>query len=224
MQWGAIVVAAGSGTRFGRPKQYIDIAGRPMVVWSLRALLTIPEIVEIVLVTESAFVLEAERLVAELDRSVRIVVGGSDRQASVVNGLAALTDRCEAVMIHDGARPLIAAVDIRRAMEVVAPGRGALLAVPLHDTVKLVDPTLRVRRTLDRGMLWAAQTPQLAMLADMRRAHALGDSTELRVTDDAALLEAAGVEVLVVAGDPENFKVTLPDDARRATAILERRR
>ncbi len=136
-----------------------------------------------------------------------------------------MSEQCEAALVHDGARPLVTAADVRAGMREVRAGRAALLAEPVVDTIKLVDPQSRVvEATLERARLWAAQTPQFALIADLRAAHAFGECDAAAVTDDAALLERAGIAVVAVASTSENFKVTLPADVARAEAILSARR
>ena len=225
MSWGALIVAAGRGTRFGRPKQLIEIAGKPMIAWSVEAFASIAEISDLVIATEPEFVEQvdafARKLVGNLD--LRVISGGIERQDSVRIGLAAFPDRTHAVLVHDGARPMIRAEDVRRGMMVVAPGVASLLATPVVDTIKQLDRDGKVVRTLDRTLLWAAQTPQFGTLHDLRRAHRDAERSGLRVTDDATLLERAGLDVRAVDGDPENFKVTFPADFIRAEAILRDR-
>jgi 2-C-methyl-D-erythritol 4-phosphate cytidylyltransferase len=226
MIWGAVVVAAGRGTRFGRPKQLLEVAGKPLVAWSVETLAALPEIVELVVVTESEFIELMELAITPVagDHRPHIVRGGSTRQDSVRLGLAALPEHCAGILVHDGARPLVRAHEIRAGMRVVRPGCAALLAAPVIDTIKVVDAERTVVRTLDRATLWAAQTPQFAAARDLRRVHA--DAVRLGwapVTDDAALLELGGVSVQVVPSSADNFKVTLPGDLARAEAILRER-
>jgi 2-C-methyl-D-erythritol 4-phosphate cytidylyltransferase len=225
LSWAAVVVAAGRGTRFGQPKQLLEIAGLPMAGWSIQAFSRMPEIAEIVVVTETDWFTAMGELAARVapEHDVRIVAGGATRQRSVYNGLRAVS-KSNAALVHDGARPLVRAGDVRAGMHEVRTGRGALLANPVVDTMKVVDArTSLVRKTLDRGTLWAAQTPQFALLADLLRAHdaALRDAVE--ATDDAALLERIGVEMAVVPSTAENFKVTHPEDVARAEAYLRER-
>ncbi|MBV8602599.1 MAG: 2-C-methyl-D-erythritol 4-phosphate cytidylyltransferase [Candidatus Eremiobacteraeota bacterium] len=219
MSWGAIVVAAGRGTRFGRPKQLVPLAGKPMLAWSLELFGAMHEIATVVVATEPELVSEVGALVP----GVRVVAGGAERQDSVRLALAELPERCERVLVHDGARPLVRADDVRRGMEVVEPHVCALLAVPVVDTIKQVDEGGKVVRTLDRARLWHAQTPQFAMSADLRRAHRDAFKNGVRVTDDATLLERAGFDVLAIEGSAENFKVTVPADLLRAEVILRER-
>ncbi|MBV8298492.1 MAG: 2-C-methyl-D-erythritol 4-phosphate cytidylyltransferase [Candidatus Eremiobacteraeota bacterium] len=226
MIWGAVIVAAGRGTRFGRPKQLIEVAGKPMIAWSIEAFAAMPEIAELAIVTEPEFVerIEAIAHARVQHASVLVVRGGDDRQASVRHGLEALSNDVAAVLVHDGARPLVQTSDVRNGMRPVRPGTASLLATPLVDTVKVADAAGKVTRTLDRGELWAAQTPQFATARDLRRAHAEALRHGAQpATDDAALLERAGLDVVIVEGSPDNFKVTLPNDLARAEALLRDR-
>ena len=226
MLWGAVVVAAGHGSRFGRPKQLVELAGAPLVAWSLRTLAHMPEIVDLVVVTEPESIEAVYAITAAVANGKRfsVVPGGATRQASVRAGIDALPDRCAAVLVHDGARPLVRANDIRNALRIVRDGTAALLAVPVVDTIKVVDAsTDTVKRTLDRQELWSAQTPQCATIRDMRRAHIEGIRSELHVSDDATLLERIGVDVKIVRGSEDNFKVTVPEDLTRAEHLLRER-
>ncbi|HEV2260845.1 MAG TPA: 2-C-methyl-D-erythritol 4-phosphate cytidylyltransferase [Candidatus Rubrimentiphilum sp.] len=224
--WTAIVVAAGRGTRFGRPKQLLEIAGTPMLAWSVRTFATMSEVDQIVVVSESEWLPEIAIVAgtAGEGKCAAVVPGGTTRQASVYEGLKAVPHGCDAVFIHDGARPLVNPDNVRNAMEVIGEGYGALLAIPVVDTVKVVEPHSRVvKETSPRELLWAAQTPQFATLDDMRLAHETAHRDHFAATDDAMLLERIGLTVQIVPGSPDNFKVTLPEDLARAEDILRRR-
>jgi len=226
MLWAAVIAAAGTGSRFGRPKQFVDVAGAPMLAWSLNLFARMPEIVEVIIVTEPENVEAAYRLGAGIcDRKpLTVVHGGATRQASVRSGLDAMSERCTAVLVHDGARPLVRTSEVRSAMRVVRDGIASLLGAPAIDTMKVVQPdTLRVMRTLDRKTLWAAQTPQCATARDLRRAHLEALRDRVEASDDAMLLERSGVEVVVVEASAENFKITNPEDLARADALLRER-
>jgi 2-C-methyl-D-erythritol 4-phosphate cytidylyltransferase len=224
--WAAVIVAAGRGTRFGRPKQFLELAGVPMVGWSIRTFARMPEVDEIVIATEIEWLDRMRELsaIAAPQRTVVVVAGGESRQASVFAGVRAVSERCDAAFVHDGARPLVREDDVRAGMAEVRAGRAALLAAPVVDTIKVVDTATRtVRETLDRSRLWAAQTPQFALRADLLRAHERAVADGIEVTDDAAVLERIGIEVVVVPATTENFKVTLPEDVARAEAFLRER-
>jgi 2-C-methyl-D-erythritol 4-phosphate cytidylyltransferase len=226
MIWGAVVVAAGRGTRFGRPKQLVELGGLPMLGWSIDTFAGMPEITDIVIVTEPEFLELVEEMARPLVRSASLAVvrGGADRQASAANGIAQVPEHCDGIFVHDGARPLVLPAEIRAGMRAVRPGVASLLAAPVVDTIKIVDGNRKVTRTLDRATLWAAQTPQFATSRDLRRAHADAVRHDWpRATDDAALLERAGFDVVVVEASPENIKVTHPTDLARAETILRER-
>lgn len=226
MKWGAVIVAAGSGRRLGRPKQFIEIAGLPMVGWSIRTFAAMPEIVELVIATEPESIEPMRVLAAKLAPRLpqRVVRGGATRQDSARQAVRLLGADSEAAFVHDGARPLVTGRDVRAGMAEVRRGRASLLAEPAIDTIKNVEPeTRRVLETLERSSLWAAQTPQFAMAAELCSAHEAAHAAGIAVTDDAALLERAGIEVIAVAPSEENFKVTIPADLVRAEGILLRR-
>lgn len=226
MKFCAIVVAAGRGVRFGRSKQTIEVAGRPLAAWAITTFGEIGEIEDLVIATEPEHVAEFESIAARFAPRLRarVVTGGTTRQKSVRNALAAVPNECDAVFVHDGARPLIVAGDVRAGMSLVAPRVGAVLATPVVDTIKVIPHgARRIARTLDRSELWAAQTPQFAMTADLREAHAAAQRDGVDATDDAGLLERIGMTVLIVPASGENFKVTLPGDLERAEAVLRAR-
>jgi len=221
-----IIVAAGRGVRFGRPKQLVEVAGRPLIAWSIAVFGAMREIDDLVIATEPEHIEGMQRVAATWAQrlSTSVIAGGATRQGSVRAGLAAVPASCDAVFVHDGARPLVQVDDVRNGMAVVKAGVASLLAVPVVDTIKVVAPGGRaVARTLDRKELWAAQTPQFATVADLRRAHEAAQWEQIEATDDAALLERIGVEVLVVPASGENFKVTLRGDRDLAETILRER-
>lgn len=222
MKWAAVIAAGGVGERFGRPKQFVEIAGVPMIGWSIRTFATMSEIVELVVAIDPGLVAAAEALLGGLVSNARwrAIAGGMTRQESVRRAIAALTGECDAVLVHDGARPLVRAQSVRAGMRQVRTGRGAVLAAPVTDTIKVVNgDSLRVERTLERSSLWAAQTPQFATLADFRRAY----ESQEPATDDTSLLERIGVEVVVVPTAQANFKITVPDDVPAAEVLLRAR-
>ena len=226
MIWGAVIVAAGRGSRFGRPKQLVELGGKPMLAWSIEVFASMPEVSDIAIVTEQEFIEDVQDVALTLVRSAALVVvaGGADRQASAANGIAALPEHCAGIFVHDGARPFVRGADVRAGMRAVRPGVAALLAAPVVDTIKVVDDRRNVVRTLDRAMLWSAQTPQFATARDMRHAHAEAVRHAWpRATDDAALLERSGLDVVVVESPVENLKVTHPADLLRAEAIAQER-
>jgi 2-C-methyl-D-erythritol 4-phosphate cytidylyltransferase len=211
----AIVVAGGSGSRFGDsiPKQFLELGGLRLIDWALAAAGAACDGV--------IAVLPVTHLDATLAPGVTAVAGGPTRSASVRAGLAAVPAGAAVIVVHDAARPLADPTLFERVIAAVQAGAdGAVPGVPVADTVKRVDPSDGVvLETLDRPTLRAIQTPQAFAAAVLRRAHA----GEADATDDAALVEAAGGRVVVVDGDPANLKITGPDDLERAEALLTRR-
>ncbi|MBA3652994.1 MAG: 2-C-methyl-D-erythritol 4-phosphate cytidylyltransferase [Actinobacteria bacterium] len=199
----AIVVAAGTGSRFGRPKQFELLGGRSLLDWSSGVAAKACDDVVVV------------RPRANSVLSERMVFGGATRSESVRNGLAAVPPDVDIVVVHDAARPLASADLFHAVIGAVEAGADAAIpAVPVTDTVKRVDGG-RVAETLDRSTLVAVQTPQAFRAAVLRAAHASGREA----TDDAALVEALGGTVVVVPGETTNIKVTTPADLRIAEVL-----
>jgi 2-C-methyl-D-erythritol 4-phosphate cytidylyltransferase len=212
----AVVVAGGSGSRFGSsvPKQFVELGGRPLISWALSAAAATCD--GVVAVVPASHVGTGTTRHA----AATTVAGGATRSASVRAGLAAVPEDAEIVVVHDAARPLAGPDLFERVVAAVRAGAdGAVPGVAVPDTIKRVDPGGRVVETLDRPPLRAIQTPQAFAAGVLRRAHAGGADA----TDDAALVEALGGTVVVVDGDPANLKITGPDDLRRAGALLDRR-
>ena len=203
----AIVVAAGAGSRFGRPKQYDQLGGRRVLDWSLEAAQTTCD--------GTVLVVPSDRAADAEDADV-VVAGSASRSGSVRAGLAAVAGGVDTIVVHDAARPLAGGTLFRRVIEPVDLGLdAAICAVPVTDTIKHVRDG-RVARTADRRELVAVQTPQAFRAALLRRAHR-GDPD---ATDDAALVEAIGGRVAVVDGHPGNVKITHPWDLAVAEALL----
>lgn len=197
----AIVVAGGSGTRFGGAKQFEDLAGRRVLDWAVAAARSVCDGV--------VTVLPADRLEAGAR------AGGASRSASVRAGLAAVPAAAEIVVVHDAARPLAGGELFERVVAAVRDGAAAAVPVlAITDTVKRLEGS-HVVGTVDRTELVAVQTPQAFRAEVLRAAHA----GEPEATDDAALVEAMGGAVVAVAGDPRNFKLTTPDDLVAARAL-----
>lgn len=198
----AIIVAAGTGSRFGALKQFEDLGGRRVVDWSLEAARA----------TCDGVVLVVPPGVEEAGA----VTGGPTRSDSVRSGLSAVPADVPIVVVHDAVRPLASPRLYLRAVAAVRAGADAAIpVVPLVDTVKRVDGTFVVE-TLDRSRLVAVQTPQAFRAEILREAHA----SSAEATDDAALVEAIGGKVVTIDGDPRNFKLTTPDDLTIARALV----
>jgi 2-C-methyl-D-erythritol 4-phosphate cytidylyltransferase / 2-C-methyl-D-erythritol 2,4-cyclodiphosphate synthase len=219
----AVVVAAGRGERLGAPdKVVLPLAGRPMLVWSLRALEQ-AETVGPVVVVAGSHTLEAVGWIVRNEGFTKvqaIVAGGERRQDSVRAGLAALPEGTEIVLIHDGARPLAEPALFDRCAAAAAESGAAIAAAPVSDTLKRVTEGI-ISGTVDRTGLWAAQTPQAFRLESLRWAMNVGSGES--VTDEARLCEAAGLAVTVVPSSLANLKVTHSEDIAVADALLRAR-
>ncbi len=209
----SVVVAGGSGQRFGTLKQFALLADRPVVEWAVAACRASSS--GVVLVVPPGHGAPA----ASADYGADVVVeGGATRTESVCRGVAAVPETAEVIIVHDAARPLASRDLFGAVIAAVTTGRagGAVPGVPVSDTIKVVDGSQRVTATLDRAALVAVQTPQAFDAALLRRAHAGGTEA----TDDAALVEALGATVRVVPGDPRNLKITTPADLDTAEHLL----
>jgi 2-C-methyl-D-erythritol 4-phosphate cytidylyltransferase len=209
----AIVVAGGSGARFGGAKQFLVLGGRRVVDWAVLAAGAACEGVILVLPED-----QVGRVALDVQPDV-VVGGGATRSASVRAGLAQVPDGVEAVIVHDAARPLAHPGLFHAVIAALQAGAdGAVTAVPVADTLKRVDGDGVVVETVDREGLWAVQTPQGFRVDVLRAAHAGNPEA----TDDAGLVEAAGGQVVVVAGDRRNLKVTDPADLDLLEALVGR--
>lgn len=224
----AVVLAAGgAGTRLGRrvPKQYLELAGEPVLERALRPFLAHPAVRAVVIALPAPDVAAPPAWLAALaagDARIRLVAGGAERGDSVRAGVAATPADADVVLIHDAARPLVTPDIIDRVLRAAAEGRGAVAAVPVSDTVKEVEAG-RVVATPDRRRLWAAQTPQGFPRALVLDAYRRAAEQGFAATDDAALVEHYGGTVVVVEGSMQNLKVTRPEDVVVAEAILAAR-
>jgi 2-C-methyl-D-erythritol 4-phosphate cytidylyltransferase/2-C-methyl-D-erythritol 2,4-cyclodiphosphate synthase len=211
----------------GADKLAVDVAGRPLLAWTLAAVAAAPEVERIVVVAAAERVATLRRAPWLPSQVAAVVAGGERRQDSVAAGLAALLalepgtggDR-RPVLVHDGARPLVSAALVAAVVRATAEHGAAIPGLPVTETLKRVAGGL-VAATVPRAGLVSAQTPQGAQLGLLRRAHAeRPPDPGPELTDDAALLEASGVPVHVIPGDPMNLKVTVPADLRRVEAAL----
>jgi 2-C-methyl-D-erythritol 4-phosphate cytidylyltransferase len=219
-----LIPAAGQGARLGSeaPKQYLELAGRPMLAHAAERLLAHPAV-------ELAFVVLApddERWAthdwtAFGDRLAPLWCGGATRRDSVLNGLIAMAnvvDPDDWVLVHDAARPCLARDDLGRLIEAVREDDvGGILAIPLADTLKRADSAERIGATEPRAGLWLAQTPQMFRHGTLLRA--IGGAGE--VTDEASAVEAIGLRPRLVPGSARNIKVTFPGDAVIAAGLLK---
>lgn len=221
----AIIAAAGQGKRMGRGinKIFIPLSHCPVLVHTVKTLSKCSKITNLVIVTGSDDMAEVQKLLSSVEeiKEYRIVAGGSERQYSIANALAAVTNDTEITLVHDGARPLIEIETIEKVIEAARQYRAAGVAVPVKDTIKTVGADGFITGTPLRKTLWAIQTPQAFETKLLRQAyHAAGNEGYLG-TDDAALVERLGVKVKIVEGNYNNLKITTPEDLIMAEALLK---
>src|SRR6266542_6476674 len=215
---GAIIVAAGSGTRMaGDDKLFTEIAGRPLLAHAIAPFQECASIDRIVLVMAPLNLKRGRELVERygFTKATALVKGGERRQDSVRLGLEALGE-CEYVAVHDGARPLVTLELIERGLHAARETGAAAPAIPIADTVKEAGPDGIVLRTVDRSRLWAVQTPQVFRYDLILRAH---HEVSEDVTDDAAMVEALGERVRLFEGSRANLKVTTAGDIKLVAAL-----
>jgi len=215
----AIVVAAGSGSRAGGGKQWRMLGGKPVIRWSVEALLAAGA-EDLVVVVSPGSETEAADALAGLT-GWRVAIGGAARAASVRNGLSTLGGpRERPVLIHDAARPLLDAAVIGRTLDALADGDGALPALPVTDSLRRASDGL-MERAVERDGLWRAQTPQAFRFGTITDAYA-GWPADEPATDEATVVQRAGGRVHLVDGDPRLMKLTFPEDFAMAEALLPR--
>lgn len=211
----AIIPAAGSGSRMGldHPKQYHLLAGIPILIHTVRAFVASPRIETIVLAVPASRIAATRTLLVDYelsDADVLVVAGGVRRQDSVKAGLEALDADVELVLVHDAARPMLSGDLIDRCCDGAMQYGAVIAAVPVKDTLKKEGAGGTILHTVDREELWQAQTPQVFQRSVLLGAYATAGDRD--VTDEASLLELAGIEVHLVQGDETNIKITRPDD------------
>jgi 2-C-methyl-D-erythritol 4-phosphate cytidylyltransferase len=222
-----LIPAAGVGKRMGsdRNKLLLPLLDQTILGWTLLAAEAAASIEWIGVICQPVDHPEIKATLAGLDLTKPVVwiQGGDTRQASVYNGLQGLPETATHVLIHDGARCLALPELFDRCAAALDHCEGLIAAVPVKDTIKLVDDQQRIESTPDRSRLWAAQTPQGFAVERLKQCHQQGREQGLEVTDDAALFEACGLPVQIVLGEETNLKVTTPVDLAIAEFILRQR-
>ena len=221
-----VVPAAGRGARVGGeiPKQYLPVAGKPMLLQTLERLAAHPRIAGLMVVLEAGDARWPKWLTFD-DKPVSTTIGGAERADSVLAGLHALSGKVEGsqfVLVHDAARPCVRAADISRLIESGLPAGGALLAAPLRDTLKRADAQGQVVATEPREARWRALTPQLFRLGELVVALESTRAAGIAVTDEAMAMERIGHKPLLVEGSEDNIKVTTSADFALAEFLLSR--
>ena len=222
-----LIPAAGSGKRMGadRNKLLLQVRSKPLIAWTLLAAEAASSISWIGIVSQPPDWDDFKSIIADLKlkKTIVFIPGGSTRQESVYNGLQALPTNAGQVLIHDGARCLATPDLFNACSEAILHCYGLIAAVPVKDTIKVVDDNDIIKSTPERKQLWAAQTPQGFDVKLLKQCHAEGVRQGWEVTDDAALFEKCGIEVRIVPGEETNLKITTPQDLAIAEFILSHR-
>ncbi len=219
-----LIPAAGMGRRMGssRNKLLLTLLDKSLLSWTLEAAVKSGRIIWIGIIGQPVDFPDFQKNISDLstDKDIVLIEGGETRQESVYNGLQALPSAAERVLIHDGARCLATPELLDRCAEEILKCSGLIAAVPVKDTIKVVDPSGLIQDTPDRRNLWAAQTPQGFDVKLLKECHEKGRQLGWEVTDDAALFEKCGLPVKIVEGEETNLKVTTPVDLKVAEFIL----
>ncbi|WP_353932584.1 2-C-methyl-D-erythritol 4-phosphate cytidylyltransferase [Okeanomitos corallinicola TIOX110] len=222
-----LIPAAGSGKRMGadRNKLLLEVRSKTLIAWTLLAAEAATAINWMGIISQPHDWDDFKAILADLKltKPVEFIPGGNTRQESVYNGLQALPESAKQVLIHDGARCLATPNLLNNCAEAILSCSGLIAAIPVKDTIKIVDASNVVQSTPKRENLWAAQTPQGFDVKLLKQCHAEGVRQGWEVTDDAALLEKCGIEVQIVPGEETNLKVTTPQDLAIAEFILSHR-
>lgn len=219
-----IIVAAGSGQRFGteKPKQFLEILGKPLLIHTLEKFESCATIDEIILILSAAEIENFRKTLEKysLKKISKIIAGGATRAESVRNGLNQIDDKkIEIVAVHDGARPLVTAAEIARTIEKARETGAACLVANVTDTIKRVAGG-KITGTIDRANLRRALTPQCFRYEILKRAFAENEINET-VTDECFLIEKLGYKIALVEGSAKNIKVTMREDFILAESLLK---
>lgn len=224
MRAGVAIPAAGAGRRMGgRRKQYVELAGEPVLLRAARPFFAHPAVVSVVVALPPEDAAHPPSWLKDASEKVRVVAGGGSRRDSVLAAVEAVSPEVDVVLVHDGARPLVTGPVIDRCLREAARGWGAVAGWPAEDTIKEVDETRRIVRTPDRAFLWSAQTPQAFPRRMLLDAYRRAVDEEMEATDDATLVEWAGGKVVMVRGARSNLKITRPEDLAWAELLLAAR-
>lgn len=220
----AVIPAAGIGSRMGvnLPKQYLPLGRRRVIEWAIDAFVTHPGIRGVVVCLAEDDTFWPEIALAGAER-IETTAGGAERCHSVRNGVRFVVDRDPGawVLVHDAARPCLWRNDLDRLIaEAIADPVGAILALPVRDTMKRVDADGRIRTTVDRADLWHALTPQMFRASQLLAALEQGIAAGALITDEAHAMELSGQLPRIVSGSRDNLKITFPDDLTLAAQAL----
>ena len=218
---GVVIVAAGTGSRMnmGINKQFIKLEGKEIIAYTIEKFYNIEDIVVVVKEDESEF-FKKEILDKYNFKNVKIAYGGKERQDSVYNGLKLLDEKCDVVLIHDGARPFVSDKIIDKSIEEAKEHKAIVVGVPVKDTIKVIDNDKNIVDTPNRSVLWAVQTPQTFDYNILIDAYKDAFKNKFYGTDDAMLVERIGYKVKMLEGSYNNIKITTQEDLNIGSQIL----
>ena len=221
---GVVIVAAGTGSRMnmGINKQFIKLEGKEIIAYTIEKFYNNSNIEDIVVVVkedESEF-FKKEILDKYNFKNIKIAYGGKERQDSVYNGLKLLDEKCDVVLIHDGARPFVSDKIIDKSIEEAKEHKAIVVGVPVKDTIKVIDNDKNIVDTPNRSVLWAVQTPQTFDYNILIHAYKDAFKNEFYGTDDAMLVERIGYKVKMLEGSYNNIKITTQEDLNVGSQIL----
>lgn len=220
----AIIVAGGRGLRLGSsvPKQYLELAGKPILVRTLDVFEACPEVDEIILVVGEEQEKNTDYILSYEYKKIKSVIrGGDERQLSVYNGLLAVRPDTGLVLVHDGVRPFVSLSDLARLIAEACRTGAAVLGTRVTDTLKKTDDSVSIAATVDRTGLWAVQTPQAFFYSLLMEAYEKAFLDGVHATDDCALVERLGYQIHLVEGQSFNMKITTAADLAVAAALIK---
>jgi 2-C-methyl-D-erythritol 4-phosphate cytidylyltransferase len=229
MKTDVLICAAGQGKRMGlgHNKLFLELQQVPVLIHTIKVWEGLAGIRKIILVVAADEIEIVKEMLQDFSfsKEISLVVGGSERQESVLNGILSYQrqEEPEYIMIHDGARPFITETEIESVLDAAVQSGAAILAVPAKDTIKRVSQNLLVQETLDRSTLWSVQTPQAFQFRELLQAYKEAAKDGYLGTDDASLLERKGIPVQIVQGSYDNIKLTTLEDITIAEHILKKK-
>lgn len=219
-----VVPAAGLGKRMKAaiPKPYLDLGGQPLLEHTLKCFAGITGLSQVIVSTAPRFFEQTQKLLTEIFTGIDclVVEGGKERQDSIYNALQRVNEAVDLVAVHDAVRPFVSKSTIIKCLEMAAAGEGAILGVPVKDTIKKVDRENVIKYTPARSDLWQAQTPQIFDRQMLLKAYENAMQQNIVGTDDASLVEATGGSICIVEGTRDNFKLTYPLDFKIAEMLV----
>ena len=221
----AVVPAGGTGTRMGGtvPKQFLELNGKPILYYTLKTLQDCGIISELILVVpEKEYENACTDWLGKPEIVTKVVVGGEKRQDSVYNGFCELSPQTEIVLVHDGVRPFLSHQMIQESVDAAREYGAAITAIPVNDTIKKVEDSGLVSKTVDRDGLWRVQTPQVFRYELLEEAFKKANSEKFYGTDEGTLIEHLGKPVKVVEGSEQNIKITRPEDLRLSEIFISK--